>query len=122
MGHSAEARQLLDSRLELGDGFDVDEREELVEEFKPLGKRLTSYGSEAVELTVQVADRDTPDQEVTLTCNISGDTELNLVGTSRKKDLIEALVESRRRVSQQLKEHEGESPEGPLRKLFGRKS
>lgn len=122
MGHSAEARQLLDSRLELGDGFDVDEREELVEEFKPLGKRLTAYGSEAVELKVQVAGRDTPDQEVTLTCNISGDPELNLVGTSRKKDLIEALVESRRRVSQQLKEHEGEEPKGPLRKLFGKKS
>ncbi|QSB05597.1 hypothetical protein [Natronoglycomyces albus] len=121
MGQSEEARRRLDSQLTLGNGFEPDEREEIIEEFVPLGKKLAAFDADAVSLTVSVTSRETPDQEVTLQCTIYGEDERTVTGTSAKNDLVEALVESRRRVTQQLRESEVEQTVSPLRRLFGGK-
>ncbi|MFF5207917.1 HPF/RaiA family ribosome-associated protein [Streptosporangium sp. NPDC000396] len=87
-------------RLRLGAGFTEADRDEIVERFVPLRKRLRSFPKESVDLQLSVKNRDQDDQRVTLECRVSRVPPL--VATSTAPELPAALIEVRDELIRQL--------------------
>ncbi len=103
-----EASARLD-QLRLATGFAMSEREDIVEQFAPLGARLRSFDQDAVDMELSVKERDGADQHVTLEIWIAG--RERLVSTSSRAELRAALQEVRddsvRQLNDEITRREG---------------
>lgn len=88
-------------RLRVVPEFLPDEYEKVKDSlFGRLERRLTRWEPEQVELEISMKDRDSSSQRVTLECWISGVPKI--VGTSRLRDLDQAVIEVRDDVWRQV--------------------
>lgn len=87
-------------QLRLGDGFAANERERILSRLSKLNRVLKRLPGDGTELVLQVKDRDTTAQKLTLECGVPH--YARMVATSREPDLWDALMEVREDLWRQI--------------------
>lgn len=90
----------VESSLKLGNGFDANERDDIVAGWDRLTSRLASFPDGTVELELSVKERATPSQRTVLAAWITEHGQM--VATSRHADINSALIEVRDDLIRQL--------------------
>jgi hypothetical protein len=110
--------QILAERLRLGAGFTTGDSDHVLELLAPLGRHLTRWSPEDVDLELIVKNRGGPEQKVTLEAWLPGWP--SLVATAIDRDLDHALVDVRkdmiREIDDQKTKHEPRKGRGTREK------
>jgi hypothetical protein len=110
--------QILAERLRLGAGFTTGDSDHILELLAPLGRHLTRWSPEDVDLELIVKNRGGPEQKVTLEAWLPGWP--SLVATAIDRDLDHALVDVRkdmiREIDDQKTKHEPRKGRGTREK------
>jgi hypothetical protein len=110
--------QVLAERLRLGAGFTTGDSDHVLELLAPLGRHLTRWSPEDVDLELIVKNRGGPEQKVTLEAWLPGWP--SLVATAIDRDLDHALVDVRkdmiREIDDQKTKHEPRKGRGTREK------
>ena len=110
--------QILAERLRLGAGFTTGDSDHVLELLAPLGRHLTRWSPEDVDLELTVKNRGGPEQKVTLEAWLPGWP--SLVATAIDRDLDHALVDVRkdmiRQIDDQKTKHEPRKGRGTREK------
>ncbi len=101
--------------LRLGTGFDEDERDRIVEQFRKLDKRLKRWPEDVVELELSIKERDTLSQQVTFELWIHTDGDTHFVATSKEALLQDALMDVREDMWRQVDEFISRKTDGRKR-------
>ncbi|MFC4337249.1 hypothetical protein [Salininema proteolyticum] len=111
MEQNEEARMLLEQCVDLGYGFEEDEREPVIDRLMPLGRRLQKVDPEKIRIEVGAKDREGPEQRVVVEVAIASKGATTFVGTSTKPELDPALDEARSDVIRQINYWKGKHEE-----------
>ena len=101
--------------LRLGTGFDEDERDRIVEQFRKLDKRLKRWPAETVEMELSIKERDTSSQQVTFEVWIHTDGDTHFVTSSKEELLQDALMDCREDMWRQIDEFISRKTDGRKR-------
>ena len=93
---------VLDTALDLGDGFTAEDRPWVLEALASLAPHLGRWDPDQVSLELSVKERDNKEQQVRLQANLPGFPPL--VATAADRDLNHALAEAKRELIRQLED------------------
>ena len=88
--------------LHLGHGFHEDERVRVVESIAKIDRHLVGRPADSVRIDLQVKERDTAQQKVTMEAHIAGLPPV--VGTAEDADVWSAVGHTRDEVARQLED------------------